>query len=120
MVRPLTSFQAPDVVVDVTGEISLKVVAPVGPRGPEGPPGKSVLYGDGSPDATVGANGDFYIDTEVFEIYGPKASAAWPVGVPLVGPRGAPGDNGAPGVGELSVLSGNGAPDSTLALDRTL
>jgi hypothetical protein len=39
MVRPLTSFQAPDVVVDVAGEIDLKVVAPVGPQGPQGPQG---------------------------------------------------------------------------------
>ena len=43
MVRPLTSFQAPDVIVDVSGEIDLKVVAPMGPPGPPGPSGSAHL-----------------------------------------------------------------------------
>jgi hypothetical protein len=113
MVRPLTSFQAPDVVVDVAGEIDLKVVAPVGPRGPQGLPGSSVLYGFGPPQSTVGADGDFYINTDVFALYGPKAGGSWPAGISLIGPQGAPGGGGPPGADGRTVLNGNSPPDSS-------
>jgi hypothetical protein len=127
MVRPLTSFQAPDVVVDVAGEIDLKVVAPVGPRGPEGPPGTTLRYGDGPPNSTVGNDGDFYFDTDGSDLYGPKAAGSWPsTGVSLIGPAGPAGADGEDGdsiVGPAgadgedgadgkTVLSGSGAPAS--------
>jgi hypothetical protein len=127
MVRPLTSFQAPDVVVDVAGEIDLKVVAPVGPRGPEGPPGNTLLSGDGPPASSTGADGDYYIDKTAFAIYGPKVSGNWPAsGVSFIGPTGEtgpPGDDGADGTSITgppgaagadgrTVLSGSGAPAS--------
>lgn len=43
-----------------------------------GPRGSSVLSGSGAPTSAVGVNGDFYIDLSTYDLYGPKASGAWP------------------------------------------
>ena len=51
------------------------------------------MSGAGAPGAGVGANGDFYLDTTAWVLYGPKASGAWPgSGTSLVGPAG-PGED---------------------------
>jgi hypothetical protein len=62
---------------------------PQGPQGPQGPAGtngtngaagangKTVLNGFGAPNNTLGTNGDFYIDTDAQEIWGPKAAGSW-------------------------------------------
>jgi hypothetical protein len=50
-----------------------------GPAGPPGPPGTdgSIIHsGSGPPDASIGVDGDYYVDTETDTLYGPKASAA--------------------------------------------
>ena len=70
-----------------------------------GPAGNTVLYGAGAPSSGLGTNGNFYINTSSWLIYGPKASGAWPSGVSLVGASGA------------AVLSGSGVPSSGLGLD---
>lgn len=57
-----------------------------GPQGAAGTPGKTVLNGWGPPGAGVGADGDFYIDTNAKSIYGPKAAGAWGGGTSLIGP----------------------------------
>src|SRR5690606_36030262 len=62
---------------------------PAGPEGPQGPPGLSILNGEGPPDAATGRDGEFYIDTQAHEIYGPKTSGAWGSGTSLVGEDGA-------------------------------
>ncbi|MGA8746210.1 MAG: hypothetical protein WB507_10140 [Solirubrobacterales bacterium] len=52
-----------------------------GKEGPEGPPGangKSVLHGTAAPLDTQGNEGDFFIDTETDELFGPKAGGHWP------------------------------------------
>lgn len=54
-----------------------------GAPGTPGSAGNTVLNGTGAPTSGVGSNGDFYVDTSVYLIYGPKASGAWPTGVPL-------------------------------------
>lgn len=58
-----------------------------GADGSDGADGKTVLNGAGSPsDAADGVDGDFYVDTTANEMYGPKASGAWPAdGVALEG-----------------------------------
>lgn len=55
-----------------------------------------VRNGSGAPSAGTGIDGDFYIDTTAWDIYGPKAAGAWPAGASLIGPTGAgtPGDDG--------------------------
>jgi hypothetical protein len=50
--------------------------------------------GAGTPGAGLGFNGDFYIDTTNYLIYGPKAGGAWGSGVSLIGPTG-------PGTGDV-------------------
>lgn len=62
------------------------------PRGNAGDPGAdghSVLSGSIPPTNSVGANGDFYINTSTWTIYGPKAAGVWPSGHSLIGPGGA-------------------------------
>jgi hypothetical protein len=47
-----------------------------GATGPQGPIG--LAGGSGAPTSGVGVDGSFYINTANLEIYGPKASGAWP------------------------------------------
>jgi len=59
--------------------------------------GATILTGSGAPSSGTGANGDVYIDTTAWEIYGPKASGAWGTATSLVGPAGAAGAAGTNG-----------------------
>jgi len=75
----------------------------VGPSG-----GQTVLSGTATPpSAGTGSNGDFYINTNTWVIYGPKAAGAWPAGVSLVGPQGSQGVKGDTGAsGDWSTMTG--------------
>ncbi|QYY33242.1 MULTISPECIES: hypothetical protein [Cupriavidus] len=68
-----------------------------------GTAGNTILSGSGDPTATVGNNGDYYINTTTSTLFGPKTDGAWPPGVPL-------GGGGSGG----TVLTGAGAPDSSI------
>lgn len=48
-----------------------------------GPRGKGWVFGAGAPSDTVGFDGEFYLDSETFTAYGPKANGTW-VGAPSV------------------------------------
>ncbi len=54
----------------------------------------TLLSGKGSPKSTIGIDGDFYIDTNMMNIYGPKAKGKWPAAVSLKGTAGTNGTNG--------------------------
>jgi len=56
-----------------------------------------VLNGTTDPGAGTGANGDFYINTTSWQIFGPKAGGAWPAGVDLQGADGTDGATGPTG-----------------------
>jgi len=78
------------------------LIGPQGPPGPAGPQGvagagKNILNGASNPTASIGVDGDFYIDTATTTIYGPRIAGNWPRGVPLRGPLGATGPQGATG-----------------------
>src|SRR5918999_4752227 len=73
--------------------------------------GAAVVNGTGAPSGATGADGDFYIDTSAWTIYGPKASGAWGSATSLIGPQ---GDDGAAGADGAAILSGPGAPGSGL------
>ena len=45
--------------------------------GLQGPRGSSVLSGSGEPNINFGELGDFYIDIDLQEIYGPKTVSGW-------------------------------------------
>jgi Collagen triple helix repeat (20 copies) len=68
-----------------------------------------LLSGSGAPSASVGINGDFYIDTKTFNLFGPKANGKWPVPINLKGPTGLMGPQGVDGktgsTGSVSVGS---------------
>jgi hypothetical protein len=57
----------------------------------------TILNGKGAPLASLGINGDFYIDTRSLLIYGPKAKGKWLVPKNLQGPIGATGVTGSDG-----------------------
>lgn len=64
-----------------------------GTDGTDGADGSTILSGSGAPAAGTGVDGDFYLDTATWTLYGPKASGAWPgSGTSLVGPAG-PGED---------------------------
>jgi hypothetical protein len=67
-----------------------------GPAGPQGTPGtngangtngNTVLNGTTTPSNLLGNNGDFYINTSTYNIYGPKVANTWPAGNSLIGPQ---------------------------------
>lgn len=45
--------------------------------GLQGPRGNTVLNGSGEPNINLGELGDFYINTDIPEIYGPKTVSGW-------------------------------------------
>lgn len=61
-----------------------------GVDGADGADGTTTHNGSGAPSNGLGANGDFYIDTDYPQtLYGPKASGAWPTpGTSMIGPAG--------------------------------
>lgn len=83
-----------------------------GPAGPAGADGRTVLSGAGAPAGALGSNGDFYIDTSVWQIYGPKTAGSWGSPTSLVGPAGPEGPQGPAG----PAGSGGGA---TMSIQST-
>lgn len=53
--------------VDVYTTVGLR-----GPIGPQGLPGSQILSGGGAPESDLGAIGDYYLDTNINDLYGPK------------------------------------------------
>ena len=88
------------------------VTAPAGCPGPQGAAGNAILNGTTAPPAdTLGAVGDFYLDTATETLYGPKTSIGWPsTGTSLVGAQGSAGVNGTNGTNGAAVLNGTTAP----------
>lgn len=75
-----------------------------GADGADGVDGKTILSGSGSPDNGIGVNGDYYIDTTSFYIFGPKDNDQWPIGVSIIGPTGANGADGTNGIDGTSAI----------------
>jgi hypothetical protein len=42
------------------------------------PDGAAIWYASGAPSNTIGSNGDYYVNTSSYCVYGPKASGIWP------------------------------------------
>ncbi|WP_154402471.1 GDSL-type esterase/lipase family protein [Mucilaginibacter endophyticus] len=64
-----------------------------GPQGPQGTSGtngtngsngKTVLNGTANPSNNLGADGDFYINTSSYFLFGPKSAGAWGPGISLI------------------------------------
>lgn len=96
------------------------IISALAPVGIDGEDGRTVLNGTTVPDGGIGVDGDFYLRTTNYVIYGPKLGGDWGSGVSLVGPPGADGADGADGLDGVdgqSLLNGDGAPSGALGND---
>lgn len=57
----------------------------------------TILNGVVPPKATLGVDGDFYIDTKALLFYGPKKKSRWPSPTSIRGPQGQTGPSGSNG-----------------------
>lgn len=72
----------------------------------------SIVHSGKTPpiDNTIGHDGDFYVDTTLNQIYGPRTNGIWGLPVNLAGSQGKAGINGS------TIVSGEGAPDLVIGL----
>jgi len=82
-----------------------------------GADGNSVRSGSGAPSGGLGVNGDFYINTDTSDIYGPKTGAGWGSPTSLIGATGSSGGAGSAGADGKTVRNGAGAPAGGLGSD---
>ena len=82
------------------------VTRPDGATGRSGTDGNTNLTVAGAPDTTLGKDGDYAINTVVWEIYGPRSGGAWGAGTPLRGNTRGGGESGVPLFGESPGDSG--------------
>lgn len=50
---------------------------PAGPTGERGPQGSTIHSGDGNPAGSLGVAGDYYLDRQNGDLYGPKTASGW-------------------------------------------
>lgn len=81
-----------------------------GERGPQGAPGATVISGKGIPNAFIGNDGDFYLNLETYELFGPKQNDNWNSSIKLQGPQGVPGPTGPTGPQGLTGPTGATGP----------
>lgn len=62
-----------------------------GATGAAGAAGSKIYSGATAPASTLGANGDYYLNSANYLFYGPKAGGTWPVPINLKGAKGDPG-----------------------------
>ena len=67
----------------------------------------TILNGKGAPKASLGIDGDFYIDTRSLLIYGPKAKGKWPTPHSIQGPTGPSGSDGRNGSDGKAITNSN-------------
>ncbi len=80
---------------DLTGPQGLQGLQGIqGLAGNDGTDGYSVLNGTSIPNNFVGKDGDFYIKTDTWDIYGPRTSGSWGSATSLIGPAGINGIDG--------------------------
>jgi hypothetical protein len=72
----------------------------------------TLLSGKVAPKSTAGIDGDFYIDTNKMNIYGPKTKGKWPAPSSLKGTPGTNGTNGTNGSGGATGAKGTSTSGS--------
>jgi hypothetical protein len=82
-----------------------------GPQGPPGEDGSQIFAGSGVPDEELGSNGDYYLDRDNYDLYGPKTEDGWGTPIHLQGPEGEQGPEGPPGSTSHSDLLNLDADD---------
>jgi hypothetical protein len=76
----------------------------------------SLLSGRVAPDSSIGVVGDYYLDGQAGNFYGPKQVGGWGAGTALKGSAGATGPTGTGATGPtgLGILNGAGTPNPSL------
>lgn len=75
--------------------------------------GNQILSGIGTPDASLGNVGDYYLDKSTGELYGAKTAQGWGTPINLKGQDGANGSNGQNGSSGTKILSGTTTPTTS-------
>jgi len=107
--RPGTSI-CPDggtsLVLGAKGEPGIiGLTGAVGPAGADGKVGNTIWSGEIDPERSLGAPGDFFINSSTRTLFGPKdLTNGWPSGVSLVGPVGPQGPAGEVGPAGISIV----------------
>src|ERR1700744_1002280 len=65
------------------------VVGRAGPAGADGKAGNVIYSGTSAPAASIGVNGDYYLNKSNGFLYGPKTDSGWGAGYSLIGATGA-------------------------------
>ena len=73
----------------------------------------TIRSGNGVPAASLGIDGDFYIDLKTMNFYGPKANKHWPIPTSLRRPTGATGPSGVDGKNGTAASATAGAIGAT-------
>ncbi|MBN2733085.1 MAG: hypothetical protein JXR26_11705 [Balneolaceae bacterium] len=81
--------------------------------GDDGADGTKIHSGSGAPKASLGVNGDFYIDLTNQDLYGPKTDDGWGDPVNLNGEDGQDGADGQDGEDGSQIYAGDGPPDAS-------
>jgi hypothetical protein len=85
---------------------------PQGPKGDKGETGatgtngKTILSGTSTPSNNTGANGDIYLNTNTYQLFGPKTNGVWGSGTSIIGLTGEQGDAGPAGTAGAGVATG--------------
>ena len=85
----------------------------------KGEDGRTIYNGSGAPTLTTVNEGDFYIDTDTWEIYGPYSVSGWGTGTSLIGPAGGVGPQGNGIVSTLWTSNSGGQPQGTVGTTDT-
>jgi len=82
-----------------------------GATGPQGPAGGNTIWnGTNSPEANIGKNGDFFLNSATKSLYGPKTANGWGSPTLLVGPQGTQGIQGPQGIAGTNGNDGATGP----------
>jgi len=87
--------------------------------GVAGPRGNTIISGTAeTPSDLIGIDGDYYLDTVNYVLFGPKSAGAWPLtGVNIQGPVGADGAQGEKGdTGEIGPEGPQGLPGPQIGI----
>lgn len=107
--------------VDLKGTTGTQ--GPQGETGPQGIPGSQILSGSSQPNMSQGRVGDYYLNSNTGQLYGPKSTSSWGNAISLKGDKGdrgekgEKGDTGASGADGSLILSGKGAPSKAIGKD---
>lgn len=63
----------------------ISLQGPPGEDGQDGEDGSQIHSGSGAPDASLGSIGDYYLDEDSYDLYGPKTESGWGTPINLKG-----------------------------------